>query len=192
MTRCYLHDSRVRVMVEGFSQGTFTGNTFELATDVWWPQGGAMENVVVRGNVFKDCPYDTGWGSEGGVVNVGPLRNVSPPKEGQGYANRNVLITGNTFSGSAKAAVSVSDASDVIVSDNVMENVGAGGKGAIELNVVGLDRVSGNKIFHSQGPVLSVGGSQAITAAHNFTDGQPAPASAVKVENSTGIAVSGK
>ena len=43
------------------------------------------------------------------------------------YANKNVLITGNTFFGSAKAAVA--DASDVTVSDNVIENVGAGARG---------------------------------------------------------------
>ncbi len=144
MNGCYFHDSCVRVMVEGFSKGTFTNNTFErvngglsLATDVWWPQGGSMENILVRGNVFKDSPYNAAWGSESGSVNIGPLWNVSPPKAGQGYANKNILITGNTFLGSAKAAVTVADASNVTVSDNVMENVGAAGKAAIELNVVG-------------------------------------------------------
>ena len=195
ITHCYFHDSAVRVMVEGFAKGTFTDNTFErvngglsLATDVWWPQGGGMENITVRGNVFKDSPYNTGWGSEGASVNIGPLWNHAPLKAGEGYANRNILITGNRFYGSAQAAVSVADAADVTVTDNVIDGaLTGGGSGAVVLNVVGNADVSGNKVLHCKGPMVHIGDSQGVRVTHNFLNGHPAPASAVESVNSTDV-----
>ena len=197
ITRCRFHDSAVRVMVEGFSKGTFTDNTFErvngglsLATDVWWPQGGAMENILVRGNVFKDSPYNTGWGSEGASLNIGPLWNHAPLKAGEGYANKNILITGNHFHGSAQAAVSVADAADVTITGNVIDGaLTSDGRGAVVLDVVGNADVSGNTVLHCKGPVVYIYHSQGVRAARNFLNGRLAPASAVESVNSTGVTV---
>ena len=162
ITHCFFHGSAVQVMVEGFQKGVFTDNTFDhvngglsLVANLYWPQGGAVSNVLVRNNVFRDCPYSAGWGSGGAALSVGAWWGEAPLAASESYSDKNIVITGNKFIRCGKAAIGVGMAQNVTIAHNRIDTaLTQGGDGAIDLHLVGKARLYGNRIVNTRGPAF--------------------------------------
>jgi hypothetical protein len=158
---CYFHDSGVRVMIQGFRHGLFENNRFErisgglaLTVDAWWWGGPVSQDITVRNNVFKDTTFRNAWGTGKAAVIVGS--HVAPTDPGLGVAFHRVSITGNTIVDSSSGAILISNASDVIVKDNVITQpfTLAAPAGAIQLTSVDRAQVWGNTVTGCPGAAV--------------------------------------
>ena len=173
---CFLHDSGVRVMVQGFKHGRFENNRFErisggltLTCDAWWWEGPTTQDVFVRDNVFTDTTFRDAWGTGKAAIIVSAGDGPADPTGG--VALHGVTITGNTITRSSHAAIFISNASDVVVRGNTITDASALGTpvGAIQLRSVDRAIVTGNRVIGHRGPELTVRDSHAVrVTANNF------------------------
>ena len=159
---CYFHDCGVRCMVQGFAKGLFENNLFErvsggldLTTDAWWHEGTPVQNVMVRGNTFLETTFRNAWGTGKAAINVGPSWTAGSGRRdpNRRYASSNIVIADNTISGSSRAAILVTNRSDVVISGNSITSAFtlADPAGAIQLDTVSNARVEKNTVKNTPG-----------------------------------------
>lgn len=121
MRNCKWTNSTVRVMVQGFKQGVFEGNTFTrvgqglaVTMDSWWWEGGTWDECIIRYNVFTQTPYVTYWNSA--AIHYGPS---GVPDRAQASFGP-VSIVGNTISKGLGTGIGVNAASGYTLQDNTV------------------------------------------------------------------------
>ena len=69
------------------------GAAIKISGDAnYWFESGAVRNVTIRGNTFKDCNYG-GWGKA--TIDIDP--EIKNPEESNGFYHSNIRIEENTF-----------------------------------------------------------------------------------------------
>lgn len=124
MRNCKWTNSTVRVMVQGFKKGIFTGNTFTrigqglaVTTDLWWWEGGTWDECVIRNNKFVQVPYATYWKSS--ALHYGPSGVPDTAKAMFGP----VSITGNTILGGMGTGIGINAAAAYQMHNNVVSGM---------------------------------------------------------------------
>ncbi len=113
------------VVIENNTVAGCTDSAFLLFMECAWQEGGFLTNLVVRNNNISDCccGIETLIGKNECVADI--VVGSSKQKNGEyreNYENKNILITNNNLNNSGKKGIFVSNASDVCIKGNTINN----------------------------------------------------------------------
>jgi hypothetical protein len=173
ITGCKFRSNRARgiliaarnVTIEKCFFENISSSAIQVECDVGdWLESGPTRNIVIRNNVISRCNY--GVCARAGAIDV--FADISGGIKSAVGVHQNLTIEKNEITRIPRAAINVSAASNVIIRDNRMSDIGQTGRTPSSMGAIWLERVS--KVIISDNTVTNTKPGELVIQGEDCTE----------------------